>query len=194
MHRIVLVLLLACLPAQILFASPRVIVSIAPIHSLAQAVMDGVGEPQLILNTNQSPHTGSLSPSSVRNVLSADLVVWVGPQLETQLRKLVDQLPPEKLITLTNSPELMLLSFRGAGIRLDKVAKTQNDHADQHQNVPQNLDPHLWLSAINAVSIVEMISNWLVNHDIDNARLYRSNATATVEKNPPVEKSDCRAT
>lgn len=188
MYRIAVATLLALFPAQLLLASPRVAVSIAPIHSLVQAVMDGVGEPQLILSTNQSPHTGSLSPSAVRAVLSADLLVWVGPQLETQLRKLVDQKASEEIFTLTDSPELSLLRFRGAGIRLDTVKKTQPDPTDQHQGVPTNLDPHLWLSAHNAVSIVEMISNWLSRHDIDNARIYRSNASATVIKIGQLQK------
>ena len=41
---------------------PRVVADIAPIHSLVSMVMDGVGQPQLLVPQNISPHHYSMRP------------------------------------------------------------------------------------------------------------------------------------
>ena len=57
---------------------PDVVVSIKPLHSLVTGVMQGVGEPALLISGSQSPHTFTLAPSDVRLVKRAELIVWVG--------------------------------------------------------------------------------------------------------------------
>ena len=71
-------------PAQ---AAPEVVATVKPVHSLVSAVMDGVGEPKLLLEAGQSPHTYSLTPSDAGALEKADLVVWVGPALEAFLER-----------------------------------------------------------------------------------------------------------
>jgi len=71
-------------PAQ---AAPEVVATVKPVHSLVSAVMDGVGEPKLLLEAGQSPHTYSLTPSDAGALERADLVVWVGPALEAFLER-----------------------------------------------------------------------------------------------------------
>ena len=61
---------------------PRVAVSIAPLHSLVSALMQGVAEPDLLIPPGQSPHGYQLRPSETRQLSAADLVVWVGPEFE----------------------------------------------------------------------------------------------------------------
>ncbi|MHB1400618.1 MAG: metal ABC transporter solute-binding protein, Zn/Mn family, partial [Trichloromonadaceae bacterium] len=62
---------------------PRVVVSIKPLHSLVAGVMQGVAEPQLLLQGGSSPHGYVLRPSEARLLNEAQLVVWVGHQLES---------------------------------------------------------------------------------------------------------------
>ena len=67
--------------------TPRVVASIAPIHSLAAAVMEGAGEPELLIPATVSEHDYALKPSDVRRIAGADLVIWVGESLEAYLVK-----------------------------------------------------------------------------------------------------------
>ena len=76
-------------------AVPKVVVSIKPLHSLVSGVMEGVGEPNLLLEGNASVHVYSMRPSEVSMLQQAELFFWVGPQLETFLEK--------PLASLTNS-------------------------------------------------------------------------------------------
>src|SRR5262245_60479644 len=66
---------------------PKVVVSIKPLHSLVAAVMDGVGQPQLLVKTSADPHSYTLKPSEAQALSGAQLVIWAGPGVETFLEK-----------------------------------------------------------------------------------------------------------
>ena len=71
--------LLVINPAQ---AEVSVLTSIKPLQLIAAAVQDGVGHPEVLLPPNASPHNYALRPSDVRRVQSADLLYWIGPDME----------------------------------------------------------------------------------------------------------------
>ena len=49
--------------------------------------MDGIGTPKLIVDGSNSPHNFSLKPSHAKMLQNADLVFWVGEDIETFLEK-----------------------------------------------------------------------------------------------------------
>ena len=73
---------LTWLVAASAFAEPRVLTSIKPLQLIAAAVQDGVGTPDVLLPAGASPHHYTLRPSDLRQVKEADLVYWIGPDLE----------------------------------------------------------------------------------------------------------------
>src|SRR5690554_6391770 len=66
-------------------AQARVVASIKPMQMIAGAITEGVSQPDLLIPLHQSYHHFVLRPSTVRSMQRADLVIWVGPQLETYL-------------------------------------------------------------------------------------------------------------
>src|SRR5690554_1835956 len=62
--------------------APGVVASIKPVHSLVSAVMEGTGRPELIVEGAGSPHLYHLRPSQARKLQEADLIFWIGPELE----------------------------------------------------------------------------------------------------------------
>ena len=115
-------------------ASPEVVDSIKPIHSLVSMVMEGVGEPPLIIDGGSSPHTYSLRPSDAKALQSADIVFWGGEDLETFLEKPLDTLSAEaKKVSLLSTPDVELLPFREGGAfegHDDHDDHGHKDHAD----------------------------------------------------------------
>ena len=61
--------------------APKVVVDIAPVHSLVSMVMKGVGEPTLIIPANASPHDYALRPSAAKALQNADIIFWMGSSL-----------------------------------------------------------------------------------------------------------------
>lgn len=100
------------------FAAERngVVVSIKPLHSLVSAVMQGVGEPKLIVQGAGSEHSYSLKPSDAEAIEHAKVIFWAGPSMETFLDKPIDTLGEgAKVVALGEAEGLTRLKFREGG-------------------------------------------------------------------------------
>jgi zinc transport system substrate-binding protein len=108
-------------------AEPDVVVSIKPIHSLVASIMEGVGEPGLIVEGAASPHTFTMKPSNARDVQGADVIFWMGPGMEAFLQKPLEALASDaKVVRLDSVDGLEKLPFREGG------AFEAHDHGDGH--------------------------------------------------------------
>jgi zinc transport system substrate-binding protein len=107
-------------------AEVKVVASIKPVHSLVAAVMEGVGEPGLIIEGAGSPHTYALRPSQAQMLEQADVVFWVGHELEAFLEKPLETVGANaKSIELIDAHDLVKLGFREGG------AFEKHDHGDE---------------------------------------------------------------
>ncbi|GAB1582941.1 zinc ABC transporter substrate-binding protein ZnuA [Phyllobacterium phragmitis] len=100
------------------FAADRegVVASIKPIHSLVAAVMEGVGEPTLIVRGTGSEHVYSLRPSDAEAIEHAKVIFWAGPGMETFLEKPFETLAKgAEVVALEDAPGLTKLKFREGG-------------------------------------------------------------------------------
>lgn len=152
-------------PAQAL-AAPKIVASIRPVQALLYAVMGETGMPDVLLEPGSSPHTFALKPSQAQMLQDADLVFWIGPELETMLQSTLEglSLPNAKLI---EAPGLDLLHFE-----TDDAPGHGNDNGHDHGSV----DPHIWLSPKNAMAMIDMIASELSRIAPGNANIYAKNA------------------
>lgn len=152
-----------------------VVTTVKPIHSLVASVMQGVGTPSLLLGGNASPHSYQLKPSDAKRLEGADLVVWVGPTLETPLAKPMATLVRRgALVTLTTATGVRVLPAREGALWEDV-----HDHAPKGGAPPaEGLDGHVWLDPHNAAAIGRAVAAALAEKDAPNADRYRANAAA----------------
>ena len=112
-------------------AETKVIASIKPLHSLVSYVMDGVGKPGILVDGSSSPHTFQLKPSHAEMLQEADIVFWIGEDLESFLESPLESIATNsKHIALMESDEIELLKFREKNIFEDH--DDHDDHADDH--------------------------------------------------------------
>ena len=166
------------LPAVAIAAAiPRVVVSIKPIHSLVAGVMQGVGQPQLLVKGGGSPHGYILRPSEARSLAAADLVVWIDPALESFLEK--------PLRTLGDNAMQLRLAERLRGHLLAKKTKDHNDlpHAHHsHHDHGSAVDLHLWLDPRMAQRIVSLTGTALAEIDPSNSGRYKANSEQMIKR------------
>lgn len=118
-------------------ADIQVVASIKPVHSLVAAVMKGVGEPGLIVEGAGSPHTFSMRPSQAAMLEKADIVFWIGHELETFLEKPLDALADKaKSVELIDAHDLVKLKFREGG------AFDAHDHEEHDEHAHDDHDTH----------------------------------------------------
>ena len=139
-------------------ASPYVVVSMAPLHSIVSAVTDGVTEPVLLLSPAVSVHDFHLKPSDIKRLSQADIVFWGGPELETGLVKALEAVEnQDKNVPILKDSRLTLYPAR------------EDDHHDE-------IDGHFWLMPENMETVALIVAEALTRIDPDNGRLYRENA------------------
>jgi len=167
-------------------ADVRVLTSIKPLQLIAAAVQDGVGQPEVLLPPGASPHHYALRPSDVRRVREADLLYWIGADLESFLpRVLAGRNKPS--VAVQDVPGMSLRHF---GESEAQHTEHQDDHADHahaadqhdHAHRPGSLDAHLWLLPANARVIAGKIATDLAHADPVNAARYQANAKAFSER------------
>ncbi len=107
-------------------AEDRVVVSIKPIHSLAAFLMEGIGQPALLIQGNASVHGYQLKPSDAKLLDQADLVIWVGPNLETSVGRAIESLSQ-------NARTLELGEVAGLTLHTNRHSPDEfGDHNDEH--------------------------------------------------------------
>ncbi|MDW2210911.1 zinc ABC transporter substrate-binding protein, partial [Vibrio sp. 2025] len=131
------------LPAQAI----TVLTSIKPIQLMVTELTEGVSTPEVLVQSNASPHDYSLRPSDVKKVASADLVIWYGHDLEPFLEKVVSN--RSSTLTLSEIPNLALREF-------DR--EHSHDH-DGHNHGSH--DPHFWLGIKPVKQVAQAVVNKL---------------------------------
>jgi zinc transport system substrate-binding protein len=153
-------------------ASVRVLTSIKPLQLIAAAVQDGIAVPEVLLPPGASPHNYALRPSDVRRVQEADLLYWIGPDMETFLPRVLSG-RSKASVPVESLPGMHLRHFTAS-------AEHHDDDEDEHDHDhrPGSVDAHLWLSSVNARVIAAKMAADLSQADPANAARYESNAKA----------------
>ena len=119
-------------------AEIKVVASIKPIHSLATYLMEGVAKPKLIVDGYASPHGFALKPSHAKMLQEADLIFWVGEDLESFLEKPLNTIAKKaENIELMEIKGLNKLKFRERNI-----FDGHDDHDHGHKEDKHKEDDH----------------------------------------------------
>lgn len=160
-------------------ASPSVVVSLPPLHSLVAAIMGDTGAPHLMLRGGRSPHNAALRPSDLKRLRDATLVVWAGPTLETFMVKPLAAIGNKStIITLLDLQPMKRLARR--------TGRSWEIHDHDHE-APRGLsgrliDPHVWLSPPNAITIARSVAKTLVTQDPANEAAYTRNTRNLIDR------------
>ncbi len=137
-------------------AELSVATTIKPLQLIAEAILQHHGEVSLIVKANQSAHQFSISPSDRFALARADIVLWIGPQFESQLSSLLSQ-----------SKASLLTASELEGMTLYQIS--EESHAGH------SIDSHLWLDSRNVLRIADNLATLAAQIDSANANDYRNN-------------------
>ena len=163
------ILLIACW-SNSLFAAPKILTTIKPIHSLVSGLTKNVTEVDLLLDGIQSPHDFHLKPSDRRHIEEADFIIYAADEIENFISELKQATNNKQFITLSKIPNLTLL-------------KARSTHAHQGHNHKHGAhDGHIWLSIENAKTILHHLADILANADPSHRDIYLKNRNRLVNR------------
>lgn len=172
-------------------ADAAVVASLKPLGFIASAIADGVTETQVLLPDGASEHDYSLRPSDAKRLQNADLVVWIGPEMEAFMDKSSQSIPDNKKVTIAQLDGVKPLLMKGAddddhdGADGDDHDHAHGEKGDAHHHHGE-YNMHLWLSPeiarLSAVAIhdklVELMPQSRARLDA-NLKDFEANLAAT---------------
>ncbi|MCG3864621.1 MULTISPECIES: zinc ABC transporter substrate-binding protein ZnuA [unclassified Photobacterium] len=191
----------ACVAALVLSSSAmakefNVVTTIKPLNLIVSELTQGAATSTAILPPGVSPHDYALRPSDVKKLNNADLVIWVGPQLETFLTKLMATNPNS--FALTQQAGINFLNYGGEKATQHAEHSDHeghDDHADHdghddhagHHHDHSGLNPHFWMGPKQTIEAANVITKALIKHDPLHKTVYLDNlSTFTSEVNQAV--------
>ncbi len=151
-----------------------IVVTIKPLYSLVAQLSEGITQPVLLMKQMPSAHHYNMRPSDRRLLANAGVIIWIGPQLESYLDKTIQQ-----------QDAMIISAMQADGLKLlERRAKNDDQHSAEHSAHDHHghFDPHIWLSAHNAIAISKHITGQLISHDPENADRYKKNLQQVSDK------------
>ena len=140
----------------------KVVVSIKPVHSVVAGLMEGLEPPLLLIEKDQTPYDFRLTDRQRSALKQADLLVWVGPELESSLRQPIEDLIGQvRVVELLDSPSLKILPSRL--------------HDDRR-------DPFFWLDNRNMLLLLDDLTELLQQSDPRRAHVYGRNRLQILQR------------
>ncbi|AKH89389.1 zinc ABC transporter substrate-binding protein ZnuA [Edwardsiella tarda] len=169
-------------------ARADVVTSIRPLGFIAAAIADGVMPTQVLLPDGASPHDYALKPSDIKRLRDADLVVWIGPEMESFLVKPTQQLEKSKNLSLSTLPTVRSQLIEGDDDDHDHHSSQSEKHAEKSESAESHIvtngaqtglaadhaddhgqyNMHIWLSPAIAKQVAIAIHDRLVQQSPQN--------------------------
>lgn len=157
-----------------IYAKPMVLSSLRPLTLIAQEIAGTSANVDTLLPATASHHDYPLKTSDYIRLQKSDIVLWIGPELESFLQKPLSNLDAGKVIT----------SYTLKGIYWPE-GHNSNVHKGSHEH---EQDPHLWLDPRNAVIVAQTLTEKLEQVDRANSAQYRENFRLFSEKTKALDE------
>jgi len=135
----------------------KIVTTIFPVYDFVRAITGENADITMLVNPGMSIHSYDPSPSEMRNISNSDVFISIGGENETWVDRITDSINPP----------------------IKNVIKLIDYVIDEDDKIH---DEHIWTSPINAVKMIEIISNKLIVIDKENAEFYGKNADAYITK------------
>ncbi|MDA1257320.1 MAG: zinc ABC transporter substrate-binding protein [Chloroflexi bacterium] len=151
------------------FETISVIASMYPLEYFSERVGGDRVEVDGIVPSGGDAHAFEPTPGDLRNIANADLLVYNGLGFESWV---------EALLAAGDAPETTVQAGSETVARHFDIDEIGSDSGDGQGD--GDLDPHIWLDPVLAITQVSAIRDGLIEVDPDGAALYRTNSDTLV--------------
>ncbi|WP_392561559.1 zinc ABC transporter substrate-binding protein ZnuA [Orbus sturtevantii] len=173
-----IILFLFIIPLPISLVQAKVITSVKPLGFITAAIANGVTDTEILLPDGASPHTYSLKPSDLAKIKSADLIIWIGDDMEVFLPSFLKSIEKTKQLELTDNPNIVALLRAGHSNEEDSDVHAHSSHEHHHGQ----FDMHIWLSPKIAEIAAQIIHDKLAIIYPDKLDLLDQNLNKFINK------------
>jgi manganese/iron transport system substrate-binding protein len=130
---------------------PKIVASHSILCDLVQTIAEDTVDLTCLIDGNQDPHTYTPTPSQLRAIEKAQLILYGGYQLEPQIIKLI-------AATKTSTPKIAVYE---QVVSKPILAEHEHSEAEHSEAEHSEADPHVWHNVKNAIAMIELIQPML---------------------------------
>ncbi len=139
----------------------------------------------MLLDTGVDLHSFQPTADDILKISTCDLLIYVGGESDEWVDDALQEAINKDMIVIN------LMDVLGDAVKEEEVIEGMQEeehdhehegHDHEHEEGEVEYDEHVWLSLKNAAVLVEKISDAVQKIDPDNAKSYKTNTTAYVEK------------
>ena len=145
------------------FSAVDIVVTIKPLQLIAAEIAGDAGKVSMLMPANGSAHHYAMTPADRVAIENADLLVYVGAELEITLHTFLSAQAADR-------PVLQLMS-------LPAVSKIPLQFDGPETHAESRMDPHIWLDTNNVIAIGDAIRAQLAAIDPGNSASYEANSS-----------------
>lgn len=142
------------------FLSVKVTTSIYPLYFFTSEIAGNKASVSNLIPAGASPHGYEPTIRDIAKIEDSNLLILNGGGLESWGENIKNNINKDKTGII----------IAGEGLATKATEKEENDH--DHEGV----DPHIWLSPMLAIQMVDKITSGLIEVDSNNSLYYKSNA------------------
>ncbi|MDG2942637.1 zinc ABC transporter substrate-binding protein ZnuA [Exercitatus varius] len=165
-------------------AQANIVTSVKPLGFIASSIAEGVTDVEVIVPPGASPHDYNLKPSDVQKINSADLLLWVGKDVDGFLAKTVHRIDGNKVIEIAEMDGVAELLIESEHHHHEGEEHDAHEHGHSHKHGPHdvhddkheqehqdenglNVNWHVWyspkISAMVATQVAEKLTTQYPN-------------------------------
>ena len=175
----------AALLSAPMMANADVLASVKPLGFIVSSIADGVTGTQVLVPTGASPHDYNLKLSDIQKVKSADLVVWIGEDIDSFLDKPISQIERKKVITIADLADVKPLLSKAHHEHFHEDGDHDHDHKHEHKHDHEHHDHdhheglttnwHVWYSPAISKIVAQKVADKLTAQFPDKKALIAQN-------------------
>ncbi|HTN35097.1 MAG TPA: zinc ABC transporter substrate-binding protein [Marinobacter sp.] len=142
--------------SPLVVASTKIVTSIKPLELLVRAIAEDSVEVTTLVPAGASPHTYTMRPSQRRALEMADVIFWVGPDMENFLARLLAGAD-------FHQRTVQLMEGEGQKHHDEHTALLSETVPDDHSH--EGEDPHIWVDPAIALIMAREIRDTLAHLD-----------------------------
>ena len=157
-------------------AVPRVLVTAEPLKPLADALLAGITHSESLMRPGQDAHTRSLSPSQVKALTQADLIILPDRRLNMTVSSLLDKANhTAELLVLSEVDGVAMLPYPTRMRWLEQAGETPKEPSTRSTDA-DSVDPHFWLDPLRMADLLPVMAESIIAISPSHAATIRRNA------------------
>lgn len=145
-----------------------VVTSLFPEYDFVKQIGKDKVDVKILLPPGTESHTYEPTPKDIVNINEAKMFIYTAKEMEPWADKIAESIDSDTVILQA-----------GKDVNLIEV---EHNHEKEDEQEVHTSDAHIWLNPINAIKMVENITDKLCEISPENAEYFKNNANAYIEE------------